>query len=65
MGGLECAIAALDVLGSVVQAVPVIGENLKAATEVAMKICELVKVRMQFATPYVRSMSRAEDEGES
>jgi hypothetical protein len=45
MGGLDRAIAALDVLGSVVQAVPVVGENLKSAFEVTKKTCELVKVR--------------------
>jgi hypothetical protein len=46
MGSLDRAIAALDVLGSVVQAVPVVGENLKSAIEVATKTCEMVKVRI-------------------
>jgi hypothetical protein len=45
MGRLDHAITALDVLGSVVQAVPIVGDGLKSATEVAMKICETVKVR--------------------
>jgi hypothetical protein len=46
MVGLDRAIAALDILGSVVQAVPVVGENLKSAIEIAKKTCELVKVRI-------------------
>jgi hypothetical protein len=46
MGGLDIAISVLDILGSVVQAVPVVGENLKAGTEIATEICELVKVRV-------------------
>jgi hypothetical protein len=45
MGSLDRAITALDVLGSVVQAVPIVGDGLKSATEVASKICETVKVR--------------------
>jgi hypothetical protein len=45
MGRLDHAITALDVLGSIVQAVPVIGDGLKSAMEVARKICEMVKVR--------------------
>jgi hypothetical protein len=44
MGRLDHAITALDVLGSVVQSVPVVGENLKSATEIAKKICEMAKV---------------------
>jgi hypothetical protein len=44
MGHLDHAITALDVLGSVVQAVPVVGENLKSATDIAKKICEMAKV---------------------
>jgi hypothetical protein len=45
MPRLEHAITVLDVLGSVVQAVPVVGDGLKSATEVTKKICEMVKVR--------------------
>jgi hypothetical protein len=45
MGALDDAITALDVLGVVLQAVPLVGENLKAATELTAKICEQVKVR--------------------
>jgi hypothetical protein len=48
MGGLDRAIAALNVLGSVVQAVPVVGDGLKSATEIATKLCETVKVRAFF-----------------
>jgi hypothetical protein len=46
MAGLDRALAALDVLGTVVQAVPVVGENLKSAIEIATKTCETVKVRI-------------------
>jgi hypothetical protein len=52
MGGLDRDITALDVLGSVVQAVPVVGENLKAAVEIATKICVTVKVRVYPYSPY-------------
>jgi hypothetical protein len=45
MGALDDAITALGVLGLVLQAVPLVGENLKAATELTAKICEQVKVR--------------------
>jgi hypothetical protein len=45
MSSLDRAISALNVLGSVVQAVPIVGDGLKSATEVASKICETVKVR--------------------
>jgi hypothetical protein len=45
MGGLDRAVAVLDVLGSVVQAVPVVGDGLKSATEIATKLCKTVKVR--------------------
>jgi hypothetical protein len=48
MTGLDRTIAVLDVLGTVVQAVPVVGENLKSAIEIATKTCEMVKVRMLF-----------------
>jgi hypothetical protein len=53
MARLDHAITALDLLGSVVQAVPVVGENLKSATEVTKKICEMVKVRMVFSFSYM------------
>jgi hypothetical protein len=48
MAVLDRAIAALDVLGTVVQAVPVVGENLKSAIEIATKTCEMVKVHMLY-----------------
>jgi hypothetical protein len=64
MARLDHAITALDLLGSVVQAVPVVGENLKAATEIAKKLCEMVKVRTPFSALYMRLTSHAEDEGE-
>jgi hypothetical protein len=53
MSGLERAIAVLDVLGSVVQAVPVVGDGLKSAIEIATKICETVKVRMCSCLLYI------------
>jgi hypothetical protein len=46
MARLDDAIIVLDLLGSVVQAVPAVGENLKSATEIAKKLCEMVKVRL-------------------
>jgi hypothetical protein len=46
MGGLDHAITALDVLGSVVQAVPVVRDSLKSATEIVTKICETIKVSL-------------------
>jgi hypothetical protein len=49
MSRLDHAITALDLLGSVVQAVPVVGENLKSATEIAKKLCEMVKVCTLFS----------------
>jgi hypothetical protein len=64
MGRLEHAIAVLDVLGSVVQAVPAVGDNLKAATEIATKICEIFKVYMLVSIPYIRSMIYIAGEGE-
>jgi hypothetical protein len=57
MSGLDRTIAALDVLGSVVQAVPVVGENLKSATEIAKKICETVKVRVAHFLHMVRVLT--------
>jgi hypothetical protein len=45
MGRLDHAITALNVLGSVVQAIPVIGDGMKSATEMAMRICEVIQVR--------------------
>jgi hypothetical protein len=44
MGRLEVATTSLDVLGSVVLAVPVVGDTLKSAIEVVTKICEMVQV---------------------
>jgi hypothetical protein len=49
MGGLDRAIAALHILGSIVQAVPMVGENLKSAVEIVTKTCEMVQVRMVFS----------------
>jgi hypothetical protein len=59
------AITALDLLGSVVQAVPVVGENLKSATEIAKKLCEMVKVCIRSSGPHMRLTCHAEDEGQS
>jgi hypothetical protein len=64
MGRLHHAIAALDILGSLMQAVPVIGDSLKSATELAMLICETVEVRICCLALYMRSIFSAEDEGE-
>jgi hypothetical protein len=50
MARLDHAITALDLLGSVVQVVPVVGENLKSAIEIAKKLCEIVKVRTPFSS---------------
>jgi hypothetical protein len=59
MGSLDRAIAALNVLGSVVQAVPIVGDGLKSATEVASKICETVKVRAPlFSFVYILKLMR-------
>jgi hypothetical protein len=65
MGRLDHAITALDLLGSVVQAVPVVGENLKSATEIAKKICEAVKVRIFSVSSSICVTFHAEGEGES
>jgi hypothetical protein len=46
MGRLNHAITALNILGSLMQAVPVIGDSLKSATEIATLICETVEVRI-------------------
>jgi hypothetical protein len=62
MAGLDRTIAVLDVLGTVVQAVPVVGENLKSAIEMATKTCEMVKVRMLFLAWCSRSTIYLEDE---
>jgi hypothetical protein len=64
MARLEHAITALDVLGSVVQVVPVVGENLKSATEIAKKICEMAKVSVLLSSPCMCVTLHAEDEGE-
>jgi hypothetical protein len=65
MARLDYAITALDLLGSVVQAVPVVGENVKAATEIAKKLCEMVKVRIHSSALHMRLTCHAEDEGQS
>jgi hypothetical protein len=44
MGGLDQAIDALSVLGPALQMVPILGDNLKAAVELASTICERAKV---------------------
>jgi hypothetical protein len=44
MGTLNQALAILDVLSPVLGLVPVIGENLTAATEITKAILEKVKV---------------------
>jgi hypothetical protein len=64
MGRLDHAITALGVLGSVVQAVPVVGDSLKSATEVATKICEMVKVRSIISSLATCSNSLVENEKE-
>jgi hypothetical protein len=64
MAPLDHAITALDVLGSVVQAVPVVGENLKSAIEIAKKICEMAKVSVRLSIPCMCVTFHAEDEGE-
>jgi hypothetical protein len=64
MGRLDHAITALDVLGSVVQAVPVVGDGLKSATEVATKICEVVKVRSLISLLAMRSIFLVENQRE-
>jgi hypothetical protein len=65
MARLDHAITALDLLGSVVQAVPVVGENLKAATEIAKKLCEMVRVCIRYSALHMRLTCHAEDEGPS
>jgi hypothetical protein len=64
MGGLDRAITVLDILGSVVQAVPIVGDGLKAATEIATKICGNVKVRLYHFFPHIRLNLSAGDERE-
>jgi hypothetical protein len=64
MAGLDRTIAVLDVLGTVVQAIPVVGENLKSAIEIATKTCEVVKVRMLFLARCSRLTIYVEDEGQ-
>jgi hypothetical protein len=63
MVNLNHTIAALDVLGTVVQAVPVLGEKLKSAVEIAKKTCEIVKVRILLSLCYIRSIIYADDKG--
>jgi hypothetical protein len=41
MGALEYALVSLEILGLTLQLVPIVGEQLKAATELATKICEV------------------------
>jgi hypothetical protein len=45
MTRLHQAIVALSVLGKVLKMVPIVGERLEGATDVASQICELVQVR--------------------
>jgi hypothetical protein len=45
MGSLKVAIDVLGAASIVFGMVPVIGENLKSAAELASKICEQVQVR--------------------
>jgi hypothetical protein len=45
MSVLQAAIDALDTVSIVLGMVPLIGENLKSAAELASKICEHVQVR--------------------
>jgi hypothetical protein len=64
MGRLDHAITALGVLGSVVQAIPAVGDGLKSATEVATKICEVVKVRRSISLRAMRSIFLVENQRE-
>jgi hypothetical protein len=66
MARIDHAIIALDILGSVVQAVPVVGENLKAATEIAKKLCEMAKVRIRSSALHIRlhAMQKMKDNRE-
>jgi hypothetical protein len=45
MGALSIFIESLGVLSTTLELVPVIGPNLKAAAELASKICEQIEVR--------------------
>jgi hypothetical protein len=45
MGTLANAIGVLGVLSTALEAVPIVGSNLKVAAELASKICETVQVR--------------------
>jgi hypothetical protein len=45
MANLKVAIGALDTVSIIFGMVPLIGENLKSAAELATKICEQVQVR--------------------
>jgi hypothetical protein len=44
MGTLANAIGVLGVLSTTLEAVPVVGSNLKIAADLASKICETVQV---------------------
>jgi hypothetical protein len=50
MATLANAIGVLGVLSTTLEAVPVVGSNLKVAAELASKICETIQVR-----PSIRS----------
>jgi hypothetical protein len=58
------AITALDVLGSVMEAVPLVAGGLKSATEDTKKIREVVKVRDPIVLPVMRSIFVPENERE-
>jgi hypothetical protein len=45
MATLANAIGVLGVLSTTLEAIPVVGSNLKVAAELASKICETVQVR--------------------
>jgi hypothetical protein len=45
MGSLKVAISALDTVSIIFGMVPLVGENLKSAAELASSICEHVQVR--------------------
>jgi hypothetical protein len=51
MGTLANAIGVLGVLSTTLEAVPVVGSNLKVAAELASKICETVQVRPSLRAP--------------
>jgi hypothetical protein len=65
MGALKAAIDALETVSIVIGAVPLVGENVKAAVELASKICEQVQVRRRLVLHKpngIHRLFRSEDE---